>query len=303
MESAYVISNNNSKLVISKDGQIQSLILNNTNIIMSNPTSEDVLQQNKCYLMYPWQGRIDNEDKLRDLCKNKNQLIPNRDSNNYPIHGLFLNVKKEKVIEESKSNSVTFKISCDELNFPNVQETYILKENELEIETILSNNSDQDQYFYYGYHPFLNINSCIIDGCSINSNCNKQYAMTKDVLPELQENDYILSTVELNEKKINDDEYDNLYTYDGIDNQAYFEVYSPENKISIGIRNIPHKVKDEFKECNFNHFQIYTPKTRKEICIEPLTAPTNAMNVKFPFYCQKLSKNEKMISRLGIFMK
>jgi galactose mutarotase-like enzyme len=263
MESTYVISTKDSKLIISKEGQIQSLILSNTNVIMSNPTSEDLLQQNKCYLMYPWQGRIDREDNLKSLCSKNNLTIPNRDDNNYPIHGLFLNVKKEKVNETK--NSISFKILCTELNFPDVQETYSLTDNELQIETILSNNSKQDQYFYYGYHPFLNINSCIIDSCLINSNCNKQYSMTKEVLPELVENNYNLSNIEFKDKLIKNDEYDNLYMYDGIESEAYFEVYSPYNKISIGVRNIPHTEKDDYKKCNFNHFQIYTPKTRKEI--------------------------------------
>ncbi len=104
-------------------------------------------------------------------------------------------------------------------------------------------------------------------------------------------------------KPILTDEYDNLF-FNSTDGDTFIELYSKEQNLSVGVKNIYLKQDITIsKQIPFNYIQIYTPISRKEICLEPLTAPTNAFNIQFPSYTNCLQSKEKAISQLAIYIK
>ena len=293
-----IIKNGLSQATITSNGRIKSLILNSIVVIDSSNTSTDTLQQDKCYLMFPWQGRLSCDKIIKKISNDDNLIIPNRDSNDYPIHGLVLSTNK--ILKESKEASVTF-ILQHKFNFPSIEETYTISANELMIQTKLLNQSDEAQYFYYGYHPFICFNNLTINDMMINSNCNKLIQTSSEVLPYVNDKgEYIIEDHSFISKPILNDEYDNLF-YNSTSEDTFIELYNKELNVSVGVRNI--STINDNKQIPFNYIQIYTPTSRKEICFEPLTAPTNAFNIKFPTYTNSLQPKEIAMSQLAIYIK
>lgn len=290
MSSSLTLKAKDSLIEFSKTGEIISLTLDKLNIISSSSLSTDPLQKNKCYLMFPWQGRLSKGEIIKTLLKKEeNFKFPNEDENKFPIHGLFLNAKRE--IIEKGTDFVKFKVINSEVNvdsnpFPSVEESFFLKEKQVEVRLVLKNESSEKSFFYLGYHPFFNIENQTINDFHINSNCNLHYHMTEKILPILIDNDYSTEKAMVVNDLIGKSHYDDLFGIEKNEENAFFEVVLKEN-LAFG-------VKDTSKgRIKFNYFQVYTPLHRKEICIEPLTAPTDAFNVGFPKYVNELEGNQE----------
>ena len=300
-ELEMIVSSNKNSFATFKEGAIKELVLNNCKIINYNPEETNSLKQG-CYLMYPWVGRLNNEKKLKELMKIKDDEIleiPFRDDNNYPIHGLYTG--KRKIIIKKTEESITFSPENENENFPKLKETYIIKDKELIINTYLTNESNENQYFYYGYHPYITINNKQISPFIIKTNCNKHYIPQKDLVPSLtNEGIYLTEKKSLNNNVLTDMYLDDFYECNESDSTAYFEITDPETNISIKIEDGDYSSFTDFKIFKYRFMQIYTPDSRSCLCIEPLTAPINSFNVDFINNTLFLSPFQKAISSFRI---
>ena len=127
---------------------------------------EDCNEFTKCgsFIMYPWVGRLTSTENLFKYMGKEVKEFPKMDiSRGFPLHGFFLTADRKVVAKDN--NTISFE-SIDTSYFdlfPKFTEKYILKDSTLEIETTFENTTDKTQYFAYGYHPYLGIDSTSIN--------------------------------------------------------------------------------------------------------------------------------------------
>jgi galactose mutarotase-like enzyme len=301
------------------------LILNGITIIDLNADEkEEEILSSGSYLMYPWAGRIKNDEKIKEIIKNENyQLREMNDSiaypfkdgskDNFPLHGFFANSKRE--ILKHENNILILSGVISETNaikncFPNFIETFKLFKDRLEVITSFKNssNNNYNQYFAYGYHPYISLLGKKINDLVISSNLNKKIKLTENVMPEISESgSLILNDCNLN-SKLNDVFYDDLfYKAENSNTQInpYVSLYDEvsKTKVILESNNLVNKSSsNENSSCriNLNYFQIYTPPSRHKIAIEPMSSPSNAYSVDFPNYLVEIKPNEEKVGEFQI---
>ncbi len=269
------ITTSRSKLTLnlSLGGKIESLVLNS----ITTKNSKEIIQNNNSnfflsgsYLLFPYVNRIES-----DLIKHKNFSIklknPFRDGNNYPIHGLYFNTERKIIKEISSSTESIILIEPKTFydGFPVFTESFILKENSLEIITTFDNVSSNTQYFSYGYHPYFQLEDTIYS-CKLESNLFDVLPLKSDLLPKdffLEKNrEYLFKNFEtISEKK-----FDHCITNLNLKENPYIKIFGSSNLESIKIESItsPDLIP-------LPYFQIYTPPDGKSIAIEPLSSSGN----------------------------
>ena len=218
------------------------------------------------YLLYPWVNRLSSP---YISYKGRSLLLYNytSDDNELPIHGYFFNTERKiTAINEDAHQSCVTVTQYHKHPFPSFFEIFRLKKSELEIETCFFNNTSGVQYFSYGYHPYLSLDGKI-DSYSLDTNLFDIIPLNDKYLPKT----YILKNqvkylFESN-KEISINHFDHCFTKDDSMTKSF---------VSITNKNKTEKIVIESKnEENFiplNYFQIYTPKDRKSIAIEPLAS-------------------------------
>ena len=264
------------KINLTQGGKIESLTLNSQK---TNHTKEIIQNNNDnfflsgSYILYPYVNRIESSTisyknlniKLKDFFK---------DNNNYPIHGLYFNSKRKIIFEKLGSDESILSIQAETFfpEFPEFKETFILRENSLEIITKFINKSENIQYFSYGYHPYFQLDDIIYSN-KLESNLFDVLPLNHELLPKkyFLENhrNYLFNNFEtLSEKK-----FDHCITNLKLNENPYIKISSSISKNSILIESI-------FREdyIPLPYFQIFTPPFGKSIAIEPLTSSGNVFN-------------------------
>lgn len=301
------------------------LILKGITIIDQNDNEEKEFLSTGSYLMYPWVGRIKNEEKIVELIKTENSHLrtkevsinfPFKDSskNNFPLHGFFANSDRE--ILKHDSDVLVFSSVVSENNiikncFPDFVETFKILEDRLEVSTSFKNSSNNNcpQYFAYGYHPYISFLGKQINNLVISSNINRKIKLGGNLMPEVSGSESLILTDCNLSGKLNEIFYDDLF-YKEDDSLAqinpFISLYDEESKIKVTIENI-NNTGSKFSDhgnfpsrVNLNYFQLYTPSNRDKIAIEPMSSISNAFNVDFPNYLVKLNPNEEKIGEFHI---
>ena len=238
--------------------------------------------------MHPWANRLEGEyiqvknQKYTFPEQHKNLLY--RDGNNLPLHGLLLKSDKWKTIEIFESEQACYHVAeliFEEENllaiFPfkhKIQIKHSLQNNELKIETTIINEDEKDMPISFGFHPYF-VKNKQENFLQIPSNevidVDNKMIPNGNILERSEKWNFSQNKISLKDNSF-DDGFQNLEFQN---NFAKFEF----NDLEI------------LFDKNYPFAQIYapTPVDKPYVCIEPMTAATNALNKD---KCKMLEKNQ-----------
>lgn len=226
----------------------------------------------------PWANRLD--DDVFYINNRKYKLNPflqlRRDSNNKPIHGLLLFSSHWKVnLTETTQNyaSITSQLAFWQYpeylsNFPfphNIRMTIKLENGVIEVQTIIENLSAENLPISIGFHPYFQLPDIPYEDWELILPSCKRAILDQQLIPtgEYETNPYT-SPIKLTSALL-DDVFVNL-------NRDSF------NNSSFILQGSNRKIEVIFGE-KFKTAIIYAPIKRKFVCIEPMSAITNAFNL------------------------
>ena len=272
---SYSINTSFSKLKINltNGGKIESLTLSSK----KTKSSKEIIQNKNeifflsgSYLLYPYVNRLES-DKIN--YKNFNIKLQDcfKDNNNYPIHGFYFNTKRKIINEISTSNESRLTIQAESFHhsFPEFNETFILRENSLEIITNFINKSSNIQYFSYGYHPYFQLEDNIYS-YKLESNLFDVLPLNNDLLPKKYFLENHRNYLFKNFETLSDKKFDHCITNLNLSENPFVKISSSKSDNAILIESFLNK-----DYIALPYFQIYTPRDGKSIAIEPLTSSGN----------------------------
>ena len=228
--------------------------------------------------MHPWANRLEGEyiqvENQQYLFPENNKYLLYRDGNNLPLHGLLLKSDKWETIELYKDEQTCYHLAAYKFDDEKLQSLFPFKHkilmkhqlinNELTIETTIFNEDEKSMPISFGFHPYflktdenttlkipanevIEVNDIMIPNGNI-FNKNKKWNFIND------------------EISLKDNAFD-----DGFQGLKY-----NENQVS---EFSSEDIKIAFDK-NFAYAQVYAPSDTNKpyVCIEPMTAATNALN-------------------------
>ena len=249
--------------------------------------------------MHPWANRLEEEciqveNKKHGFPKEQIHLLY-RDGNNLPLHGLLLKSDQWKTIELHEDENSCYHIAeliFDDAAFLSIfpfkhtiQIKHELRDNELKIETTVLNEDEQEMPVSFGFHPYFQRNELNVKLTVPLENTIEVDAVmipTGKVFPKESKWDFKDDTINLQNAAF-DDGFQDLKPIER--NQAVF-----------ALDNI-HVVFDE----HYPFAQIYAPVNpdKPYVCIEPMTAVTNALNTNS---CRKIKRGERFTASFSIVL-
>lgn len=319
----FILKTANSEAVLNKNKIISlSFKINDKKInIISNNHDKKSFLLDGSYIMFPWVGRIENDKYLKDLYPNFSLNYPFRESNNFPLHGFFANHPREVV--SKTENSIIFKMEETNLTkilykfYPEITEKYSLFENKILFSLEFINQSENLQYFNFGYHPYFhfdleNISRFHLDSSLINKKWELDKKLLIPIIDTKDKDGYSIKKSDFIFDKtiIQDNKFDNLYEIEDdlklIKEKGncikLIKLINEDNKLEIELSTDVSDYSDE--EFIFLKFiQIYTPDERNRIAIEPMSGPSNSFNLPDLNYNIKIKPKEKKHSNFQIELK
>lgn len=247
------------KIHLNQGASTQSLVLNDKEIIKDcYPLSYK--DSYASAIMFPFASRIENG--IYTFKEIEYVLEKNDEANNCALHGLVYNKAFTLLKQQSTKDfaSVTLHYLSEEAQegFPFKYEllvTYILTSNTLSTNITVRNLDTKSFPFSLGWHPYF-CSSSLYDSF-VSFTAEQQAIFDENLI--LKKFTDVKSEYEL---QIVDNELDDCFKLKG--NVIYFK--TPKYKIQITSNN--------------NYVQLYTPKSRQFLAIEPITAPSNSFNNK-----------------------
>jgi len=256
-------SNGNTNAIIYPQlgGSLQELTLRDRTIIKKTSS----LEYKKSYasaILFPFTNRLENGSYI--FQKKQQTLQINHEIENNAIHGLVYNKQFKVINKQTTLDSATISLAYTENNrikgFPfkyTISLIYTLTNDVLKLDVIVKNNDEYDFPFGLGWHPYFwsddLYNSCV----KIKS--NKRLIVNESNIPI--KFDYTTLPEEI---LIKDQTFDNCFVL---------------NNDVVGFKTSDYNIDISFSSKE-NYVQLYTPKDRNNIAIEPLTSPSNSFNNK-----------------------
>ncbi|MFN8282422.1 MAG: aldose 1-epimerase [Chitinophagales bacterium] len=253
-------------------------------------------------LMHPWANRLESdailiENQLHSFPEDKLHLIY-RDGNNLPLHGLLLKTDKWKTIDLHEDAQTCYHIAelvfdaADWLSiFPfvhKIQVKHQLQKNELKIETTIINHDEKPMPVSFGFHPYF-----LIDSTS-----RHQYSLVIPAENVIETNEVMIPNGKLiqKEKLFNFQNHQINLNGMALDNGFQDLILNEKNQVVFSLNDM----KIVFDK-NYAFAQIYAPDNigKPYVCIEPMTAATNAINRNT---CKMLAKNEAFTAGFSIVL-
>ena len=220
-------------------------------------------------LLAPWANRIDGESYLAN--GNRYLLNPELgnlrfDTNHLPIHGLLAFVKGWKIVSQDAAS-----VSCRlefwrsprwMAQFPfahTIEMTHRLRGSSLEIETVIENLCDEPMPVCIGYHPYFQLTDSPRDAWKVRIAASQQVGLSEKLIPTADRR-----TVDPN----------GAVALAGISLDSVFTSLTGEN---FTMEGAAQRISVRFGP-KFPVAIVYAPDPRPFVCIEPMTALTNAFN-------------------------
>lgn len=246
--------------------------------------------------MHPWANRLEDDsilinNKKHYFPKNQQHLLY-RDANNLPLHGLLLGSGNWKTIEIFNDENQCYHVAAYDFEDENMLQIFpfrhrilmkhILIGNNLEIETTIINLDNKPMPISFGFHPYF---TKVKSDTLLQIPTDEVIAVNNKMIPT---GNSFNKNIKWN--FLNDDiSLTNISFDDGFQNLKFIN-----DKATFFVDDI----KIEFDK-QFSFAQIYAPNniTKPYVCIEPMTAPTNALNTNS---CKKISKDETFTASFSI---
>jgi aldose 1-epimerase len=252
----------NAKIYLNLGGSLQELILQKKIIIKSlHPITYE-----KSYasaVLFPFVNRI--EDGKYTFQEKAYELEINQIEENNALHGLIFNknfsIHNQNISEDFASVTINYTESKKQKGFPfdyTVFLKYTLTEASLTLEVTIKNEDQNSFPFNIGWHPYFY--SSNLSESFLKFKSSKKLDLNEKMIPVKIEN----HVFEEDMLQIKDSHLDDCF------------ILENEN-ISFTTPNYTLKINSSSKE---NYLQLYTPKERSTIAIEPMTAAPNSFNNK-----------------------
>ncbi|MFA6089298.1 MAG: aldose 1-epimerase [Candidatus Woesearchaeota archaeon] len=267
--SGYTITFGNSKMKIISDFgcNLIELILDGKEVLDTNKDFDNLTLNKgaKSALLIPFPNRI---SKGKYTFENKeHQIEINKPEEENAIHGVLYNkpfkLTKKNITEQAASITFEHEIKKEDIKgYPFhilVSITFILEKTRLSIIINTTNKGNNNAPYGVGWHPYFKITRKLEDcAIMIPSNTILELDDKKPMIPtgEVLKNKH-LPTFDL----IGDAEFDTCFT-----NLTQTECFLEEYTI--------------FFDKSMDFLQIYTPKDRSSIAIEPMSCAPDAFNNK-----------------------
>jgi galactose mutarotase-like enzyme len=247
--------------------------------------------------MHPWANRLEGEylqieNAKYDFPREQLHLLY-RDGNNLPLHGLILKSDKWKTIELHEEENYCYHLAefaFDDQNnrsiFPfkhRILMKHLLQGNELKIETTVINEDEKELPLSFGFHPYF-------------IKTDKDLKLKIPANNVIEVNDSMIPTGNIFDKSEKwNFKLDEISLDDNAFDDGFQDLKFDENKQAVFSFD---KIKLIFGE-DYSFAQIYAPlhPEKPYVCIEPMTAPTNALNTN---NCIKIKSGEKFTASFAI---
>lgn len=247
--------------------------------------------------MHPWANRLEGEfihieNKKYNFPKQQLHLLY-RDKKKLPLHGLLLKSNKWKTIElyedtEQCSHSAELVFDDEQwlFIFPfkhTITIKHQLKNNTLSIKTTITHQDKKCMPISFGFHPYF-----------LRKTSNSK--LTVPMWEALEVNEYLIPTGKLIPKE---------QKWDFNKHEISLQHSTFDDGFFIGQRNDTLSSVFKFDEIQINmdeHYpysQIYVPNqlNKPYVCIEPMTAATNALNANT---CKCIKEGEQFSAEFSI---
>jgi aldose 1-epimerase len=223
----------------------------------------------------PWANRLDADAYWAN--GKRYQLSPGavqirRDSNGLPIHGLLLFVPGWLVTRlhaDNESAEVTSRLEFWKhpewmAEFPfahTIDMTHRLSGGVLQVRTSIANHSTDPMPLVIGFHPWYQIPGTPRDQWTVQLPVREHYTLSSKLIPTGE-----TTPVDLpNPTPLAGRQFDDVFG--GVDLKGEFALAANGRKVFV--RFGP----------KFPIATVYAPKTRDVVCFEPMTGPTNGLNL------------------------
>ena len=230
-------------------------------------------------LLAPWANRI---DQLAFFANGKKYLLNEElgnlklDRSRQPIHGLLATSSHWQVISmkaDAAAAEVTSRLEFWRhpdlmAQFPfahTIEVTYRLKTGELQVETVLKNHSMAPMPVLIGFHPYLRVHDAPRDQWKLHLAAREQIVLSEHLVPTgvtravAYPDPLPLAGVQL------DDVFSDLIRDEAGRAEFWFQGAKEKISVLLGPR--------------YRAGVIYAPKGRNFVCIEPMAAITNGINL------------------------
>lgn len=231
--------------------------------------------------MHPWTNRLTDDfiavDAKQHFFPESSKKLLYRDGNHLPLHGLLLKSSKWRTTELHEEENSCFHIAefifKDEqllTIFPFVHKIFIkdhLQGTKLTIETIVVNLDHKPMPVSFGYHPYFLIDELNRNNYSLNIPAEEVIHVDEKMIPTgistSKEDKWDFKNDSISLKNISfDHEFQRLK-------------YNKNGSVIFKINDIEIAFDEQYP-----YVQVYAPTGtgKPYVCIEPMTAPTNALN-------------------------
>jgi aldose 1-epimerase len=237
-------------------------------------------------LLAPWANRIDGREYFANGKKYLlNPALDNLrfDANHLPIHGLLLFADAWKIVRRDESSATTrleFWKNPDWMaQFPfahAIEITHRLRGGSLEVETTIENLSAQPMPLSIGFHPYFQLPGSPRDEWSVHIAARRHVLLSAKLIPTRE-------TKPLDSP--------NPFPLRG---QALDTVFDELTGDAFVIEGPRQRIEVQFGP-KFPVAIIYAPAGGSFVCIEPMSALTNAFNLDHansPAYLQRIAPGE-----------
>lgn len=275
LKSHVVLKNSNNtthaKIFLNLGGSLQNLILNNKVIIKDlYPLKYDASYASA--ILFPFVNRV--KDGTYKFMQKEYKLAINLKEENNAIHGLVynkeFNIVHQEVTEELATISIEYVQNERSIGFPfyyTLLLTYTLTNSTLTLKVKVKNTDTHPFPFNIGWHPYFMSSNLYESFLSFKS--EQKLTFNEDMIPRKIKDINIDEQIQIKDKKLDD-------CYILKTNTVGFK--TPDYSIKI------HSSSEK------NYIQLYTPKLKNTIAIEPTTGVSNSFNNKIGL--QILEKEE-----------
>ncbi|HOU46539.1 MAG TPA: aldose 1-epimerase [Chitinophagales bacterium] len=227
--------------------------------------------------MHPWANRLEGAyilvNKERYYFPKEQQNLLYRDGNALPLHGLLLKSDKWNTVEMGADDGKCWHVASHDFGeekllsiFPFLHKIFIkhqLQNNMLTIETTIKNIDTKAMPISFGFHPYFKRNA---------KNATLHLPSEQTLLTDAQQipNGKTISKEE--RWKFENDEID---LCDTLLDDGFTALERKEENAIFKLNNIRLLFDKQY-----SFAQVYAPQYPEKpyVCIEPMTAPTNALN-------------------------
>jgi aldose 1-epimerase len=228
----------------------------------------------------PWANRLDHEGFYangKHYALDPNLMNYRSDAYKQPIHGLVAYAREWKVIDVKAGNKnaeVTsrlefFRYPDYMAQFPfahTIDMTYRLQDGILEVATSIENHAVEPMPVSVGFHPYFKIHDAPRDQWKVRVPAREQLILSSQLVPTGETKPVQLA----NPLSLKGTQLDDVFTglVRGESGRADFSVAGVKEKISV------------LYGPKYPIAVVYAPQGRDFICFEPMSGPTNALNLQ-----------------------